>query len=38
QIMAELQRRLHNDEQQEQREAIDQLREITLLRLQESFW
>ncbi|ATZ10777.1 2-oxo-4-hydroxy-4-carboxy-5-ureidoimidazoline decarboxylase [Erwinia amylovora] len=38
QIMAELQRRLQNDEQQEQREAIDQLREITLLRLKESFW
>ncbi|UWS30149.1 2-oxo-4-hydroxy-4-carboxy-5-ureidoimidazoline decarboxylase [Erwinia pyrifoliae] len=37
QMLAELQRRLQNDMQQEQREAIDQLREITLLRLKESF-
>lgn len=37
QILAELQRRLNNDAQQEEREALDQLREITLLRLQEAF-
>lgn len=36
-ILAELQRRLHNDAQQELREALAQLREITLLRLKESF-
>ena len=37
QILAELQRRLNNDAQQEEREALDQLREITLLRLEETF-
>ncbi|MCU5771527.1 2-oxo-4-hydroxy-4-carboxy-5-ureidoimidazoline decarboxylase [Erwiniaceae bacterium BAC15a-03b] len=36
-MLAELQRRLTNDPQQEQQEALTQLREITLLRLQESF-
>ncbi|MEM6162167.1 2-oxo-4-hydroxy-4-carboxy-5-ureidoimidazoline decarboxylase [Erwinia sp. P6884] len=36
-ILAALQRRLANDAQQEQREAISQLREITLLRLKETF-
>ncbi|MTD27233.1 2-oxo-4-hydroxy-4-carboxy-5-ureidoimidazoline decarboxylase [Erwinia sorbitola] len=37
QILAELRRRLLNDAQQEQREALQQLREITLLRLKETF-
>ena len=37
QILAELQRRLENDNLQEEREALAQLREITLLRLQETF-
>lgn len=37
QILAELQRRLNNDAQQEEREALAQLSEITLLRLQEAF-
>lgn len=36
QMLAELQRRLQNDQQAEQQEALDQLREITLLRLEES--
>jgi len=36
-ILSELQRRLANDPQREQQEAIDQLREITLLRLKETF-
>ncbi|MBP2169947.1 2-oxo-4-hydroxy-4-carboxy-5-ureidoimidazoline decarboxylase [Erwinia toletana] len=36
-MLAELQRRLANDPQQELQEALTQLREITLLRLQESF-
>lgn len=36
-IVTELQRRLHNDEQQEQQEALEQLRDITLLRLEETF-
>ncbi|MGK3142836.1 2-oxo-4-hydroxy-4-carboxy-5-ureidoimidazoline decarboxylase [Pantoea sp. C2G6] len=36
QMLAELQRRLENDEQSEQQEALDQLREITLLRLKET--
>ena len=36
QMLAELQRRLQNDHQTEQQEALDQLREITLLRLKES--
>ncbi|MFS2222230.1 2-oxo-4-hydroxy-4-carboxy-5-ureidoimidazoline decarboxylase [Pantoea sp. B65] len=36
-MLAELQRRLANDPQQEQQEALMQLREITLLRLRESF-
>lgn len=35
QMLAELQRRLQNSEQAEQQEALDQLREITLLRLKE---
>ncbi|XXN64011.1 2-oxo-4-hydroxy-4-carboxy-5-ureidoimidazoline decarboxylase [Enterobacter ludwigii] len=35
-MLAELQRRLNNDAQTEQREALTQLREITLLRLKES--
>ena len=37
QMLAELQRRLQNDVHQEQREALHQLREITLLRLKETF-
>lgn len=37
QILTELQRRLHNDEQQELQEALEQLRAITLLRLEETF-
>ncbi|AUX71840.1 2-oxo-4-hydroxy-4-carboxy-5-ureidoimidazoline decarboxylase [Erwinia pyrifoliae] len=37
QMLAELQRRLQNDTQQEQQEALHQLREITLLRLKETF-
>lgn len=37
QILAELHRRLNNDAQQEQREALQQLRDITLLRLEETF-
>lgn len=36
-MLAELRRRLTNDPQQEQQEALDQLREITLLRLKETF-
>ena len=36
-MLAELQRRLTNDAQHEQQEALDQLREITLLRLKETF-
>ncbi|WP_337007893.1 2-oxo-4-hydroxy-4-carboxy-5-ureidoimidazoline decarboxylase [Pantoea sp. AS142] len=36
QMLAELQRRLQNDDQTEQQEALDQLREITLLRLEET--
>lgn len=36
-LLAELQRRLANDSQQEQQEALGQLREITLLRLKETF-
>ncbi|MDW8845765.1 2-oxo-4-hydroxy-4-carboxy-5-ureidoimidazoline decarboxylase [Erwinia sp. MMLR14_017] len=36
-MLAELQRRLTNDPRQEQQEALDQLREITLLRLKETF-
>lgn len=36
QMLAELQRRLNNDEETEQQEALAQLREITLLRLKES--
>lgn len=36
-MLAELHRRLANDPQQEQQEALDQLREITLLRLRETF-
>lgn len=36
-MLAELQRRLTNDTQQEQQEALNQLREITLLRLKETF-
>ncbi|MCX8959241.1 2-oxo-4-hydroxy-4-carboxy-5-ureidoimidazoline decarboxylase [Erwinia psidii] len=36
-ILAELHRRLDNDAQQEQQEALAQLREITLLRLKETF-
>lgn len=35
-MLTELQRRLANDDQTEQQEALDQLREITLLRLKES--
>jgi 2-oxo-4-hydroxy-4-carboxy-5-ureidoimidazoline decarboxylase len=35
-MLSELQRRLANDDQTEQQEALDQLREITLLRLKES--
>ncbi len=35
-MLAELQRRLNNDEVTEQQEALTQLREITLLRLKES--
>ncbi|MBE5251158.1 2-oxo-4-hydroxy-4-carboxy-5-ureidoimidazoline decarboxylase [Mixta mediterraneensis] len=35
-MLAELQRRLNNDEHTEQQEALSQLREITLLRLKES--
>lgn len=35
-MLAELQRRLGNDEPNEQQEALNQLREITLLRLKES--
>ena len=35
-MLAELQRRLANDPQQEQQEALNQLREITLLRLKET--
>ncbi|CAI0695855.1 putative OHCU decarboxylase [Serratia entomophila] len=34
-ILRELERRLHNDAPQEQRETAEQLREITLLRLKE---
>jgi len=37
QILTELQRRLQNDAQQEQHEALQQLRDITLLRLEETF-
>lgn len=37
QILNELQRRLHNSAQQEEQEALDQLRDITLLRLEEIF-
>ncbi|ADP11677.1 conserved uncharacterized protein [Erwinia sp. Ejp617] len=37
QMLAELQRRLQNNTQQEQQEALHQLREITLLRLKETF-
>lgn len=37
QILAELQRRLNNHAEQEEREALAQLSEITLLRLQEAF-
>ncbi|KOC89605.1 2-oxo-4-hydroxy-4-carboxy-5-ureidoimidazoline decarboxylase [Winslowiella iniecta] len=37
QMLAELHRRLANDPQQEQQEALIQLREITQLRLRESF-
>ncbi len=37
QMLAELQRRLQNSPPQEQREALEQLREITLLRLKETF-
>ena len=36
QMLAELQRRLNNDAETEQQEALAQLREITLLRLKES--
>ncbi|WP_312546041.1 2-oxo-4-hydroxy-4-carboxy-5-ureidoimidazoline decarboxylase, partial [Pantoea eucalypti] len=36
QMLAELQRRLQNSEVTEQQEALDQLREITLLRLKET--
>lgn len=36
-ILAELQRRLNNDDRQELIEALAQLREITLLRLEETF-
>lgn len=36
-MLAELQRRLANPPWQEQQEALDQLREITLLRLKETF-
>ncbi len=36
-MLAELERRLGNDDQTEQQETLDQLREITLLRLKESF-
>jgi 2-oxo-4-hydroxy-4-carboxy-5-ureidoimidazoline decarboxylase len=36
QMLAELQRRLQNDDITEQQEALDQLREITLLRLKET--
>lgn len=36
-ILDALERRLANDAQQEQREALNQLREITLLRLKETF-
>lgn len=36
-MLAELHRRLTNDPQREQQEALDQLREITLLRLRETF-
>lgn len=36
-MLAELLRRLANDPQQEQQEALGQLREITLLRLKETF-
>ncbi|WP_380182142.1 2-oxo-4-hydroxy-4-carboxy-5-ureidoimidazoline decarboxylase [Kalamiella sp. sgz302252] len=36
-MLAELHRRLGNDPQSEQREALDQLREITLLRLRDTF-
>ena len=35
-MLAALQRRLQNDDQAEQQEALDQLREITLLRLRET--
>ncbi|MFH8133533.1 2-oxo-4-hydroxy-4-carboxy-5-ureidoimidazoline decarboxylase [Pantoea osteomyelitidis] len=35
-MLAELRRRLNNDEQSEQQEALSQLREITLLRLKET--
>ncbi len=35
-MLAELQRRLNNDDEREQQEALAQLREITLLRLKES--
>lgn len=35
-MLAELQRRLNNDDETEQQEALTQLREITLLRLKES--
>jgi len=36
QMLAELQRRLQNSDPAEQQEALDQLREITLLRLKET--
>ncbi|MDH2067637.1 2-oxo-4-hydroxy-4-carboxy-5-ureidoimidazoline decarboxylase [Pantoea sp. GD03673] len=36
QMLAELQRRLQNSDSAEQQEALDQLREITLLRLKET--
>ncbi|WP_312242922.1 2-oxo-4-hydroxy-4-carboxy-5-ureidoimidazoline decarboxylase [Pantoea sp.] len=35
-MLAELRRRLNNDEKSEQQEALSQLREITLLRLKET--
>jgi 2-oxo-4-hydroxy-4-carboxy-5-ureidoimidazoline decarboxylase len=34
-ILAELERRLRNDQQTEEKEVVDQLREIAVLRLQE---
>ncbi len=36
QMLAELQRRLQNSDPAEQQEALEQLREITLLRLKET--